>query len=375
MASLSFIRSNPVTDAFADHSDRLARQREEDESRQVDAAYRAGIAELQAQNPDPDDPILSRLSATPGGGDAAFARQQSLAEQEARRQEQEDQWEKLAIQGLAQGDMTTYDFYSRKAGLELPPEVVNNAKARSLISRGLLVTNDFYKSNPQQGQRFFNAFIQSGGDIQAAYAAAGPPQGRSGRSNVSLETVMRGDQRVLAMINRSTGQFQGFVQDNQGQPLVVPGGSSSRGSPAPSAWQQKYDAWLKTHPGDVDGALDYANGGDGRPGGRDNTPDMVELRRRAYDTVSDDVNAMGEPLYATEAERRAAADELVGFWTGNLPTTETPTAPETDPDPQPEFGPVVPPMDEPGAVFTGQYHEGMPVFRRPDGSLFAYAEN
>lgn len=212
MASrLEFLTANPAQAAFEHGQDRAQEAEERRREDAIDRAYREGLAEMygpaepvappqglagggmQAPDrqpaagmggaaPEPDrgggrtssfGPVLSRLVAVPGGGREAM----ELSQADRRRQEE---IEGIAIKALADGDMTTFNYWAPRAGLNLPPEVLSNAQARSLIGQALKLAKDFYGNDEAQAARFVDAFIRSGGNAQAAYGAAGAPRGRRG---------------------------------------------------------------------------------------------------------------------------------------------------------------------------------------------------
>lgn len=161
------------------------------------------------------------LSRTPGGGKAAMAMLEL-------QQRQQDGWEEMAIKALGTGDLETFKFYQSKSGLQLPPEAMRSAESRANFARAMDIAKTNYKDDPAQGQAFAQTFMGTPGDFQAKLMAAseraGPPRSKP----------------------------------NWTATIAAQSGGKS-GGPA-SVFKQKQEGWLSVHPGDQQGALDYAGG-------------------------------------------------------------------------------------------------------------------
>lgn len=174
-------------------------------------------------------PVLRNVLAVPGGGAAALElRQQEMQRQDAERKRQDEQ-ERIAIEALGKGDMTTFRFWQQRTGLQVPEGIVQDAQARSTFSRGMLVAEKLYKDDPAQAQRFVAAYIQSGGDPSRAFQVAGTPRSKP---TITLKEVVNENNRVLARVDQQ-GNFLGFVNGPDGQPLVANVGvADSQNDPA-----------------------------------------------------------------------------------------------------------------------------------------------
>jgi hypothetical protein len=297
MANIQFITSNPAQDAFDRRAEQQARQQAREfemdraqqelmQQRQVDEAMRSGIQQAGSA-----DPVISSLVATPGGGEIAMRRFGQL-------EDQTDAWEEAALNALGRGELDVYQHYSQKAGLNLPPEIVQNAETRSLLSSGALLAKEFYRDDPAQAQRFVSAYIQSRGDPRAAWAAAGAPRRAGGRPSYSIETIMNGDQRIRARINRDTGEVTPLTFN--GEPVIAPGGVGGGGSQ--TAREIEYEQYRRAYPDASEAEILRMM--DSR------ATDPAQNRRFALDIARNTKDSEGFPVYTTEAEILAAAERI-----------------------------------------------------------------
>jgi len=156
------------------------------------------------------NPVVSSLVGSGAHGSGAAALQA---------QQQQDEWERLAVQALATGDTTTAQHYAGRAGMQIPPEIMGDARMRELWGRAALVAEKFYRDNPKQAGQFVAAYVRSGGDPMAAYGQVGAPLGKP---NITAETVLRGDRQVLAFVD-SANKTVTYAQDPGGQDVRMPG--------------------------------------------------------------------------------------------------------------------------------------------------------
>ena len=194
---LQFIRANPATQAFDEREERNRLRREEERTFATDEAIRTGLAENERAR---SDPVVGRLLDVPGAGETALNIQQQSAERE-------DEMERLAMTALGRGDMEVFRYYSDRSGLNVPPEIVNDARLRDLYSRGTLIAQRLYgRGNQGQAARFFNAFVQNGGDVQAAFGAVGSPAGRP---------------RITATVADAVGNEVNLLVNSRGTPVTT----------------------------------------------------------------------------------------------------------------------------------------------------------
>ena len=148
------------------------------------------------------DPIMQQLLQDPRLAREALARH---AELEAQRQEQEareDEIEMKAMDALAAGDLTTFNYLAQQTGLQVDPAILADATARANLARGANLAQMFFKGDPEQAGVFINAMMQTGGDVQASLQASGMPRAAP---ELQLQDILVGDQRVMAKIDMLTG--------------------------------------------------------------------------------------------------------------------------------------------------------------------------
>jgi len=154
--------------------------------------------------------VLRELAGVRGGGAAAL---NMIQRGGAGQQRQLERDERMAMMALQRGDLATYRFYAARSGIELPEEVLNNAAQRRLIGDAGLMAGRFYPRQQGQQQRFIQAYLQTGGDLNAARAAAGTPGAGGGGGGGGAPRAARGGSREPAPLLRD-----GVGPD--GQPLL-----------------------------------------------------------------------------------------------------------------------------------------------------------
>lgn len=120
-----------------------------------------------------------------------------------------------------------------------------------------------------------------------------------------------------------------------GNPIARASGGSGRGK---SVWQTKHDAWLALYPGDVAGALQYAQGG------TQMRPEAMRKAARisAEKTLLADITRLTPP---TEAEIQAKANEIYAYLTQDMGAAQVRPA---QPVPPPAGAPAAtPPAADP----------------------------
>ena len=173
------------------------------------------------------DPILSRLAQTPGGGATALSILNQQSRYDMAQGKRSDAYQRLAMQALGQGNAQVFQYYARLGGLNIPPEVVQNAGLSKRLATASLTAERIYSGDPQQASAFVQRYLQTG-DVQSAFQAAGPP-----RSNprISIQQVYDEHEGIVRFFGVQTaGPNAGAaapVAGADGQPLT--------GSPRPFA--------------------------------------------------------------------------------------------------------------------------------------------
>jgi len=157
-----------------------------------------------------DDILARRLIDVPGGGEPGI-----VAARAAREQETAD--ERTQLKALLTGDTLTWQHFDRRTGLSsrMPPELLQNARALGLWARGGLAGEKVYGDNPQQLAAYQQAFVESGGSVEAAIAVAGTPRG----SNISIEQAIINGKRALLAVDKFAAEARPVTMGGQ---LVEP---------------------------------------------------------------------------------------------------------------------------------------------------------
>jgi hypothetical protein len=182
--------------------------------------------------------VLRELAGVRGGGAAAL---NMIQRGGAGQQRQLERDERMAMMALQRGDLATYRFYAARSGIELPEEVLNNAAQRRLIGDAGLMAGRFYPRQQGQQQRFIQAYLQTGGDLSAARAAAGtpgagggsggrqPPQPRPTRqSQVWRQGANPGEEELVMVDPTNPNAPASPVMDQSGAPVVRQRGGTTR---------------------------------------------------------------------------------------------------------------------------------------------------
>lgn len=296
MRGLQFITSNPVADEMDQQAlaadEARSREQQEFQSRYqhetqigVDNALREGLSSIypepvgapagasaspgavpgtastgtsQPVSPtmpatptDPNAALAARLAQTPGGGAAAFQlHQTSQQQQTAARKELNDR----IYEAFKSNDPSALAYartMAEQSGLQLPPELWSNAQARAKFV-GMVEQMKSMGLEPHQMGQYLRGAQSAGGDDMS--------QLQGGLAAVPRET------KVSGTITGNDGSVyfyndQGGVTQAQagGKPIHGYVGRGGRGGSG-SVFQQKQQAWLASHPGDAQGALEFASG-------------------------------------------------------------------------------------------------------------------
>lgn len=163
---------------------------------------------------------------------------------------------------------------------------------------------------------------------QAASAAASAAESYARAAAIPLQTA-RGrwsppspgtgtDPKTGAAVNGSytTNLDTGDVVFHPGVVLTGKAGGGST-----SATQYKHDAWLAAHPGDEQGALDYAGG--------HRTMTSADANRSAYNIATQELRGMAIPPANTSEWLDKRAKEISGKLTAPAPAPQPPPKPVT----------------------------------------------
>ena len=148
------------------------------------------------------DPIMQQLLQRPELAAAAIQRHAELQEQARVQREKEDELELRAIDALAAGDLTTYQYLAGKTGLNVPPEIVADARSRAILGQAANLAQNFFSADEAQAGLFISGMMESGGDVMAALQRSGMPRGKP---DVKLEDIIIDGQRVKAKIDMLSG--------------------------------------------------------------------------------------------------------------------------------------------------------------------------
>lgn len=149
------------------------------------------------------DLVLEELAQTPGGGAAALGlvREQNRQETVLTRQDAQsrERAERMALQALGRGDITTFQHFAPQARINLPPEVVQNAEMRARIATAGLLAQRHYRGDAAGARRFVEAYVRTG-DAAAALQQAGAPS-TAGTTGFRPMWVQQDEQEILQFFN------------------------------------------------------------------------------------------------------------------------------------------------------------------------------
>jgi hypothetical protein len=316
----AMIQGNPVQTGWDQQETRTAQAEQRDAvrlDRDNKEAFNAGLSGvLSIADPAERSRQTAALQARTGQGRDAL---QTLSTEDSRKRGLEDK----ALVAYASGQTALGDQYALQAGTVIPDAIKNDGA----MAGGIKLARDMGYSDPQQAATFAVKFKETH-DPKAASDAAGVPKPKQVAVTPNYVpwnvTDPSGNVSTKSFDTRSNtwtdAPFQGSVSK-----VGSGGGSGGR----PLNVQVKREMWLRVHPGDEQGALEYAGG--------KRTMSAQEASKAAMATVRSLKNEFGEPLYKTEEEVLRAtqtfANAILGAQapSGNL-STVTPNA-TTAPDP------------------------------------------
>lgn len=303
------------------------------------------------------------------------------------------------IELLNAGHIDQAKAVGEQAGMPLPDDVAQNAELRAGISQAAQRAKELYPNRPRDQEVYMQAAIatlrqrvtegQPANDPTAPYSVPGAPQPQeqaSGVHNYEIinrqETDAQGKPVVRSYRHdRRTGEVTPVEGEGAFQkPTGAGGGAGGR----QSVYQQKVSDWLAVHPGDQQGAMEFAAGRRQLSG--------AEMVRSARAQAISEINGNMQLRFRNEAERNAvinqrAEQNLQRMQQANArpagapaPAQPQPTpAPAPQPAPQPAPAPVQPqptaPKSEqrvrPATVPPGSaYSPSRQMWRSPDGQFF-----
>jgi hypothetical protein len=289
------------------------------------------------------DPILRRLSAVPGGGEAALKIMAGQSRYDQAQGKRGDNYNRLAMQAFARGDVESGQYFAKQGGLNLPSWVGQDmAATRRVGVAGLLAHRLYGDADLEGAQRFVTAYMKSG-DAGQALSQAGPPAGRV----VSVRQVYDAENDVYRLIGVQrngmatpvagtdgqqvtsarppntqviqTGEGPATVDKNNpsapANPIMAPNGTRAT-SPATGAIQQKYEM-LKTVPGIDDAEARLIAAGQ-EPAGGVKPETIINYRRSRANALS----VEGKGTSADQAQRLDA--EMNALFPGWQTMTSSP---------------------------------------------------
>lgn len=246
-----------------------------------------------------------------------------------------------SLELLNQGDTEGAQLAMRQAGMDpFPESFLRDREMRAAVSWYAKRAKELYPDRPQNQQAFIDSSI---GEIKA---------------------------------RRARGEPVWNAPDSYALPPGAPQpptGDETAPSQRISVFQQKQAAWLATHPGDQQGALDYASGR------RQISP--VDVQRMAYQQARAEINGNFNLRFKSQQEREAAINrrqqEIAQVLSGSQPVQQPPQAPQPAPQPAPGNPqdprrplniqmPPRPPAVPPGSA----YSPARGMWRSPDGRVF-----
>jgi hypothetical protein len=116
--------------------------------------------------------VAREVARVPGGGALAMHLMQMAEQGDVRNQTAGEALERLALTQAAHGDTQGAQYFAARAGLRLPPELLQSAD----FAHGALLAERLYRDEPDQAGRFAIEYGRSGGNMEQAFQAVGPPR-------------------------------------------------------------------------------------------------------------------------------------------------------------------------------------------------------
>lgn len=341
---------------------------------------------VAAPQASPTDHVAAALSRVPGGGRMAL----TLTQNSERRRDQQEQNVLHYLSNPQTADIGMQ--MAQRIGMNIPPQLASNTN----FWQASAIAKQLYEGDIAAAQKFTSAFVQSqqpdiNAKVNDAVAAAGAPvrkkhyavaQGDNGLVFYDVENPTN----QVAGPTKTTGQYitddKGgvqFIQSGQtvSRPITTPDGQPLRGQKFgehggnKSVYSQKYEGWLAAHPGDMQGALDFAN--------NRKAVSPMDMQKVASQVASREAHESMTPLGPDWLRSRTL--ELMQEWQkpGGGPTPPAAPAPTAH---QPPAGPASPAAPAQPSVpqtysdgqtqgtFTGQFQGSSPIYQTQDGRRF-----
>lgn len=216
---------------------------------------------------------------------------------------------------------------ARRFGQEIPDHVVNDAELRSALEQAAKRAQVEYANRPKDQQSYIlgqsNRFQQLRSEGQRIGPAdiytppPGAPTPQEDQQRDQWRHVGNKPDGTPIYLNQATGEEQ---EGGMG-PMTPRSGAGAGGRS--SVFQQKQTAWLEVHPGDSQGALDYASGR--------REMSTAEKVKSANSQAAREINNNMQLKFGNQAAREHAinkrATEIYGQLQTGLGTPAAPAAP------------------------------------------------
>jgi hypothetical protein len=207
------------------------------------------------------DPVVARQAQAPGGGQQAMAtflkgeaigtaRDRLAANTAIAGNRNQMQVERFALTALSKGNAAEAQYWAQRGGINIPPQVLQNANVGRLFGTGALMAQRLYGTDKAGAMRFTRAFIENGGDPVAASQAAGQPNPTTGSGRGTpgqiVQTQNPDGSIGYAIVDRSNPNAPARpVTAADGTPLGAPprgaGNAATRGQGSQSSARAKYE--------------------------------------------------------------------------------------------------------------------------------------
>jgi hypothetical protein len=276
--TLPFISSNPAIEAFR-AGEQAALQRELADLELAAAPSRLRMINAQADTAEANA-RLAQGTLQPRIAQAEVearyaepAAQARLRQQNAAALNAEMAGFYKSLDLLNAGRVEEAQMVARATGQQIPPEVVNNATLRGLITATAKRAQELYPDRPAAQQSYIDAQMQSlrrrreaGEPLDAllqpyTMPPGAPPPQETTKGSYDLvyrqeidpatgQTIVR-----ASRFDKKTGEITPIEGEGAFLRSTGPGSSGRM-----SVFEQKRAAWLAVYPGDLKGALEYASG-------------------------------------------------------------------------------------------------------------------
>lgn len=202
--------------------------------------------------------LARRLAQIPGGG--AYAMQlidQDQKDQQTQQQaalERQDHAVTNYFKSIENGDTYSAKYWGKQAGMDTPDDVLHDADFQKFMGQASK-WKEFYSSDLQGFHDFYQTALKmhGAGDpdaFQKAYRAVPPTEkaakGAFEDKNAEIDYLIKNLHYTQDQAARAVG--------------LSPDGSGRGRGGGGSVWQLKHDSYLRTHPGDENGAQAFASG-------------------------------------------------------------------------------------------------------------------